>query len=270
MIVESINDVIKLSGDLTTNQWEAIRTAAGLVLKRHPRGVVVDCGGLNSITEIGANTFYDMMMHIEKKKARIIVANVPAAIKKVLQAVPDVRSGLAMTATVEDAQQSLDLLDTVGEKSHKGHISSECLLLVLSGSKSDSPAIGHASAIAEKRQLNVVLLFPILVPQSLPTSTPLPEKEDAATGSLQIATRFLGGKGLSVIPALERTRSVAVAVDKVATEHHARVVVVALPAVDLSQNEPAKTVEGILRKVKGEIVFVREGQKQSGTEPSQK
>lgn len=262
MIVESINDTIKLSGDLTTNQWEAIRTAAGLVLKRHARGVVVDCGGLTSVTEIGANTFYDMMVYIEKKKARIIVANVPTAIRKVLQSVPDVRSGLAIAATVEDAQQSLDLLDTVQEKSHKNHQDAEFLVLVLTGSKADSPAIGHASAIAEKRQLNVVLLFPILVPQALPTDTPLPEKEDAATAALQRAIRFLGAKGISVTPALERTRSIAGAAEKVAEQHHARVLVVALPSENHSENEPARTVEGILRKVKGEIVFVREGQKQ--------
>ncbi len=264
MIVESINDVIKLSGDLTTNQWEAIRTAAGLVLKRHPRGVVVDCGGLTSISEIGANTFYDMMMHIEKKKARIIVANVPQQIKKILQSVPDVRSGLAIATTVDDAQQSLDLLDTLGEKPKGKPTTTDSLLLVLTGAKSDSPAIGHASAIAEKRQLDVIVLFPIIVPQSLPTNTPLPDKEDEATASLQRATRFLGGKGIHVNPTLERARSVSASVEKVVSENPVRVAVVALPAADHAENEPIATVEGILKKVKGEVVLVREGPKGPG------
>src|SRR5204863_9799246 len=116
MIVESIGDVIKLSGDLTSNHWETIRTAAGLVLKRHPRGVVVDCSGITSCTEQGAETFYDMLMHIERKKSRIIVANIPPVVREALKHVPEVRSRLAVASTVEEAQHSLDLLETISSK----------------------------------------------------------------------------------------------------------------------------------------------------------
>ncbi|MER3466087.1 MAG: hypothetical protein C4340_02630, partial [Armatimonadota bacterium] len=77
MIVESINGIIKLSGDLTSNQWETIRTAANLLRRQHRKGVVVDCSGLETVTHEGAHTFLDMLLYIEAQNARIIVANVP-------------------------------------------------------------------------------------------------------------------------------------------------------------------------------------------------
>lgn len=261
MIVESIDDVIYLSGELTINQWEAIRTAAGLVLKRHPQGVVVDCSGLTSVSKAGAETFYYMMKHIQQKNARIIVANVPENVRAKLMEVEDVRSGLAIANSIEDARQSLELLETIGSPSGKKVHATGSLLLSISGGASDSNAISLAAAIAEMRQLSVVIVFPIVVPQALPTMQVMPEEEDEAAEVLQKAVKIFEYRQIAIEPTVERVRSAAAAIEKVAQERSPRTVVIALPPNDPQTGEPIRTIEGVLGKVKSEIVLVREPRK---------
>ena len=261
MIVESIDDIIYLSGELSTNQWEAIRTAAGLVLKRHPQGVIVDCGGLNSVTKKGAETFYYMMRHIQDKNARIIVANVPDHVREVLMDVEDVRSGLAIANSVEDARQSLELLDTLGAANGKKAYATGTLLLCISGGPADSNAVSLATVIAERRQLSVVVVFPIVVPRSLPMSQVMPEEEDAAAAALQSAKSIMESQRLTVEPAIERVRSTSNAVEKLVELKSPRTIVVAVPKTDVQTGEPMKTISEMLEKVSGEIVFVRQANK---------
>jgi hypothetical protein len=260
MIVESYDDVIHLSGDLVSNQWEAIRTAAGLVLKRHPEGVVVDCGGLRTATPEGVQTFFDMMMHIQSKDARIIVANLPPAVKSAIQGVEEVRSGLAIAESVDDARQSLELMNRKANGGTKQkHHTTGALVLAVDGGSSDGEAIALAAAVAERRQLEIILLFPLIVPLSLPTGTVMAEEEDEAVAALDRAKSMLEKKCPAVQPHVERTRSVAAAVAKLAEETSARAVVVALPEADPSAGEPAKTMDAILSKVRSEVIFVRGG-----------
>lgn len=261
MIVESVNDVIKLSGDLTSNHWETIRTAAGLVLKRHPRGVVVDASGITSCTEMGAHTFYDMMRHIERQKARIIVASLPDVVREQLKHVPEVRSRLAIANSVADAQHSLDLLETISGKPEPKRHSTGVLILALNGGPADSYAISLAGAVAEMRQLRVVVLFAIVVPQALPATTPLPEKEVVAENSLHKAKEALRLKNISAELSIERTRSIASAVEKIAGGIEERTVVVSLPEADVRTREPMRTVEELVEKLTSELVLVREPRK---------
>ncbi len=260
MIVESIDDIIYLSGELATNQWEAIRTAAGLVLKRHPQGVVVDCGGLISVSKQGAETFYYMLRHIQEKNARIIVANVPEHVREKLMAVEDVRSGLSIADTVEDARQSLELMESIGKSEGKKSHATGVLLLCVLGAPSDSNAISLAAAIAQMRKLSVALVYPLLVPQALPMTQVLPESEEGATATLQSARRILESKQLPVEPAVERVRTIAAAIEKVVGRTDPLVVVVAMPASDPQIGEPARTIEGVLSKVHAELILVRGGQ----------
>jgi hypothetical protein len=70
MIIETRGDVVRLSGSLTKNQWLTIRAAAGMLLRDHPQGIIVDCGQLDEITEEGAKTFLEAMRDIEAAQAR--------------------------------------------------------------------------------------------------------------------------------------------------------------------------------------------------------
>ncbi|MCH8273651.1 MAG: STAS domain-containing protein [Armatimonadetes bacterium] len=266
MIVESAEDTIKLSGDLTSNQWEAIRTVAAILLKKHPRGVVVDCEGIRFCTPDGAQTFFDMMTHIESRKARIIVANVPEHCKEVLQHVPEVRSGLAIADSVEEARHSLELLDELTVVNSRPPHTTGKLVLSLTGGPADPYATSLAAAIAERRQLAVVAVYPLVVPRALPKSTPMRDEEDAAADALQKAKNALDGRGLLVEPTLERTRSVPSALQKVTQDAAGRAVVVALPAEDPAKGEPLKTVKGLLTSITAELILVREPGPQTDTE----
>src|SRR4051794_2917253 len=105
MIVESYEDVIILSGALRSNYWETLHTAISLTLKRHPSGVIIDCSGLTEATPEGAETFRDVMEYIHGHDARVIVAAVPSKVYEVLRTVPEVRSQLAITESVEEARK---------------------------------------------------------------------------------------------------------------------------------------------------------------------
>jgi hypothetical protein len=247
---------------LVTNQWEAIRTAAGLLLKRHPRGVVVDCSGIRKVSDEGAQTFYDMMVYIESKKARIIVANVPAHVKEALSDIPDVRSRLAMAGSVADARKSLDLLDEITKPRKGEQRSTGKLLLCLAGSPADSHALSLAAAIAERRHLSVVATFPIAVPRALPTNTPMPEEEQIATQSLTRVREFLSQKGIEVQLSVDRTRSIVSVIESM--QEGAMVCVISLPAPDPAKGEPANLINALLGIVKPEIVLVREPLRQMG------
>ncbi|MDQ2985749.1 MAG: hypothetical protein M3R13_03380 [Armatimonadota bacterium] len=257
MIVESTGDVIYLSGDLVTNQWRTIRTAAGLILRRHPHGVIVDCGGLTSSTPDGAETFYDMMHFIERKKARIIVANLPKVIKEALAHVPEVRSRLAVAANVDEARRSLDLTHNSLVDHGAKHPGSGVLILALSGGKADGYAIAVASSVAQLRTLKVIAMFPILVPQALPTSTPMPDAEERAERALKVANEAFRSKQIPVNLTIERTRSLASAVDAASKEVDERIAVIALPDADVRTGEPSKTASELLEKLEAEVILVR-------------
>ena len=107
MIIETRGDVVYLSGSLHKNQWMSIRAAANLLLHDHPQGIIVDCAGLENISEDGARTFLEAMRDIESARARILVASLPQKVLTVIKTVPGVRSQLPIAASVEAARASL-------------------------------------------------------------------------------------------------------------------------------------------------------------------
>lgn len=261
MIVEFVGDVLKLSGDLVTNQWETVRTAAGLLLKKHPQGIVVDCSGLRKVTEEGAQTFYDMMVYIQSKKARIIVAAVPEHVRKVISHVPDIRSELAIAGTVAEARHSLDLLQEIREEKTKKKHTTGTLLLSLCGSGADSHAIALAACIAEMRLLSVEAVYALIVPRALPLDTPRSEEEAKAARILQQAVDILSRKGLEVNPVVERGRNVASTLEKVCKECNSIVTILSLPPPDPRTGEPQATIEEVLERLPSEVILIREPKK---------
>lgn len=261
MIVEFVDDVLKLSGDLTTNQWETIRTAAGLLLKKHPQGIVVDCSGLRKVTEDGAQTFYDMMVYIQSKKARIIVAAVPQHVREVISHVPDIRSELAIAGTVDEARHSLDLLREIREEKTRKKHTTGTLLLSLCGSGADSHAIAIAAYIANVRLLSVQAVYSLIIPRALPLDTPRGSEEDKAARILQQAVDTLAHKGLEVNPVIERGRNVASTLEKVCKGCNSIVSVISLPSPDPREGEPEATIEGVLQRLPSEVILIREPKK---------
>lgn len=260
MIVESYEDVIVLSGSLRSNFWETIHTAISLTLKRHPTGVVIDCSGLTDATPAGAETFRDAMQFISRYDARVIVAAVPDGVLDVLRTVPEVRSQLAVAASVEAARRSLDLISEAPVVPKKKSASSEAALKIvvcLSGDDSDAVAIQLASQVADSVAAEIHPLFVVLVPRDLPLQTPLAQLEEKAAEALEQSKRLLLAKNLSHTPHLERGRDLPSTVHEVARELQADMIVVPLKGSEDASDDNARIVRSMLAKLVGKVVFVR-------------
>ncbi|MER3413467.1 MAG: hypothetical protein C4341_04370 [Armatimonadota bacterium] len=260
MIVESINGIIKLSGDLTSNQWETIRTAANLLRRQHRKGVVVDCSGLETVTHEGAHTFLDMLLYIEAQNARIIVANVPPHIAEEIRHVPEVRSRLAIANSVEEARKSLTVQQSFSGETKRESATlkpASHLIVALCGGRADRFALPIAAAMAQMRQLSVLVLYPIILQRSLPMTTPMPDQEEAAQESLKTAGDFLKSRSIQYELVMKRGRELYAAIEEVSAAQQERLVIVSLPDQDQRKREPQATADHLLSSVHSELVLVR-------------
>lgn len=262
MIVESYEDVIILSGALRSNFWETIHTAIALTLKRHPTGVIMDCSGITECTVEGADTFVDVMHFIEDQDARIIVAAVPEHVLEVLKRVPEVRSQLPISPSVEDARKSIDLLvkgeeERPSKKKLQQNPSLRKFLLCLSGDASDEELVNVSREIAGPALAEVCLIFPVIVPRELPIQSPLPELEAQAKAALEKAQANLTKAEISNSIRIERARDVASAIRDALEEMDANQVFVSLPTDSGSLDGGVKLVKSVMSLVRKPVLFVR-------------
>lgn len=260
MIVESYEDVIRLSGALRQNFWETIHTAISLTLKRHPSGVIIDCSQLTECTAQGTETFRNAMEFIQAKDARVIVAAVPDNIMEVLRSVPDVRSQLPIAATVEEARHSLNLLgEEEGKRKRRPSTSqaSNKLLVCLSGSDADDWLLRVANDYGHAINAEANLIFPVLVPRHLPLQALLPDEEAAAAACLEKAQQYLESRQMPTVVRLERARDTASAIMGALEEVAASQVLVTIPDDPSGQDNACKVLKALLAKVDVPVMFVR-------------
>ncbi|MDI9635550.1 hypothetical protein QPK87_14210 [Kamptonema cortianum] len=268
MIVESLEDVIVLSGALRANFWETVQTAIALTLKRHPTGVIIDCSGITEISEEGAKTFQDTIGYVlEHDRARIIFAAVPPNVMEILRNVPEVRSQLAVTKSVEEARASLDLLvgDSEGLKKRREGPKSfnRHILAVLSPNAFDQHVVEVTRELLSDNYCKVVMLIPIVVPRELPLQAPMVEAESKAKEFVVAAIDAFKEDGVPHEVRLERTRDIPSLVQEVAQEIDAAHVVVGL-AADHGQDEAtSKIFYTLLERVNRSLIFVRAACKES-------
>lgn len=264
MIVESYEDVIILSGALRSNFWDTIHTAISLTLKRHPTGVIIDCSGITEATPEGADTFRDAMDFINGHDARIIVAAVPANIMDVLKTVPEVRSQLAVAASVEEARHSIDLLaqDEEHVKHKKRHVVGNATKLIVclytgTSVKEDNAAMSIASRIADSGPTEVHLICLLLVPRNLPLQSPLHHQEESARDAVRRAEEFFALREVVHVSQVERARDVASGLAEALEEIDAQLVVLPLMSDPIKVQDNLRIVESVTGKIGREIVFVR-------------
>ena len=261
MIVESYEDVIVLSGPLTSNHWETIHTAISLTLKRHPSGVVIDCSNLTLMTPEGAETFHNTIKFVHAhKEARVVVAAVPAAILEVLRSVPDVRSQLPIASTVEEARRSLDLLVQEHETKKKrggNRVYQRKILACACPGSADEYLLRVVSDLVDKDKTKVILLIPILVPRELPLQSPLPEFEELAATYAAHATQTLVKEGVGHEIIVERARDFATLVMETANEIDAAHVILGLPGDHDMDSASAKMFKSLIERVTRPIIFTR-------------
>jgi hypothetical protein len=261
MIVEYYDDVIFLSGNLRSNFWETVHTTISLQLKKHPKGVIIDCSGITEATAEGMETFRDVMKYVsEHEKARIIVAAVPENVEDVMKTVPEVRSQLAMASTVDEARRSLYLMDEQeeeGEKKRKrrdGNEPERSILCVLTQDPPSSQVLEVTKELVSTMPAKVVLMFPIMVTREMPLQAPQPEQEEHAQSALDNANEIL--KNNVTEARVERGRDLAAMIGEAAEELDARYTLMAIRADDEGERTNQKLVENVMKKMNRPLIFV--------------
>lgn len=211
MIIETKDDVVRLSGALHKNQWLTIKAAANLLLQEHPQGIIVDCAQLENISEDGAKTFLEAMRDIEAAKARIIVANLPENMMEVIRTVPGVRSQLPLAESVEAARASLQMHHRQAatlpppEGPRRGHV----LLVPLLADLDLTYGALLAGRLAHGTKDEVRLVYFLEIERTQPLNAPLLEKEQAAQETLQTAMQQARRQNVTAREHVERVRDAA-------------------------------------------------------------
>lgn len=208
MIIETRSDVVRLSGSLHKNQWLTIKAAANLLLHEHPQGIIIDCADLSDISEEGAKTFLDAMRNIEAAKSRIMVANLPEPVLKVIRTVPGVRSQLPIAESVEAARASLRMHKkgpqpgTPADAKRGGPV----ILVPLLADVDLTYGADLGGRLAKVARGEVRLVYLLEVTRTLPLNAPLLEQEQDAQNSLSISLPQAKQHGIPVSENVERVR----------------------------------------------------------------
>jgi len=257
MIVEFDEDVVQISGALRSNFWDVIHTAISLALKKHSNGVIVDCSGIAECTVEGADTFRDAMDFIKKQDARIILAAVPAAVLEIFKSVPEVRSQLAVAASVDEARHSMDLPSHELTKKSGSGVSGLQIALHLSGSTSDTAAMKAAAAMARPSSAHLHLVFAVVVPRDLPLQAPLAQQEDLAAATVDAARAFMKEQHLGCSIHIERGRDVASVLATVCEANNILSAFVPLPAGAEERDTAVQITRNVLARLNCTVFFVR-------------
>jgi hypothetical protein len=208
MIIETRGDVVHLSGSLHKNQWMSIRAAANLLLHDHPQGIIVDCAGLENISEDGARTFLEAMRDIESARARIIVASLPQNVLTVIKTVPGVRSQLPIAVSVEAARASLKVQRRAPDPAPGADATrtGQVILVPLMAEVDLTYGADLAARLARVAKAEVRLVYLLEVTRTLPLNAPLPEQEEAAQEALSKAVQAAKQQNVQPQEHVERVR----------------------------------------------------------------
>ncbi len=210
MIIETSEDVVRLSGSLHKNQWLTIKAAANLLLNDHPKGIIVDCGALVDVSEDGAKTFLEAMRDIEAAHTRIVVVHLPDKVMTVLKTVPGVRSQLPIADSIEEARASLRMHKNAAQKPSNDPTKRTSLILVpLVAGMDLTYGATLAGRLARGTRSEVRLVYFLEVTRTLPLNAPLLEAEQAAQESLVQAMQFARQVNAQATEQVERVRDAA-------------------------------------------------------------
>jgi len=210
MIIETAEDVVRLSGSLHKNQWLTIKAAANLLLNDHPKGIIVDCSALTEVSEDGAKTFLEAMRDIDAAHTRIVVVRLPEKAMSVLKSVPGVRSQLPIADSIEEARASLRMHRNSAQKASSDPTKRTGLILVpLVAGLDLTYGATLAGRLARGTRSEVRLVYFLEVTRTLPLNSPLLEAEQAAQESLEKAMQFAHQVNAAATEQVERVRDAA-------------------------------------------------------------
>lgn len=253
MIVKAVGDVISLSGSLTENHWLTLKAAANLLLKRHPEGILIDCGALVHCTPDGAHTFRDAIQFIESHQARIILVNLPQDILETLQSVPGVRSCIVTAKNIDEARASLKLasLTRAPEEPQK----SGAIVMLPLLKTVDAAYVHNACTVARNRGGKLYLVYVLEVPRALALSAPLAELEQEAKELLDAAEAMVLKEGLAPCKYMRRSREVPLGIIEAAQQLKADLMIVGIPPE--AAGEYTHLIEALLKRAPCEVIINR-------------
>lgn len=280
MIIEARDDILTLSGSLDKNLWPSIESAAGLLLRLHPQGILIDASGLTNITGEGAKTFLDAMAYIERYRARIVLCRVPEGALEVIRNIPGVRSQVPISATCDEARTSLELAAAARASARRtGRRAASTdgtprnvLVALLQGSGSAREAVALASQLgatgvadddADGRgrtliRPQITVSYILEVPRVMPLTAPSPEEEEAARKMLNEAEEALTAIGITAQTDVARTRDAEDEIVEQAARRKADLIVITLPeGADPADSTVDELVASLLSRAPCEVVLRR-------------
>jgi nucleotide-binding universal stress UspA family protein/anti-anti-sigma regulatory factor len=265
MIIETKDDVVRLSGSLTRNQWMTIKAAANLLLTNHPEGIIVDCSHLESISEAGAKTFLEAMRDIEAAKSRILVVSLPQQVLAVCKTVPGVRSQLPIADTIEDARASLRMANRPGQlrDKHPAGASKRTMTLLVPIVANMELTYGAALAARLSRgsKADIRLVYFLEVPRTLPLNAPLVEEEQSAQKMLREAVESARHEGAPASEHVERVRDAAEGILVVAKNYQVDTLVLGATTEPLAGEQHEKfhyLVDTLIHRAPCEVIVGRQ------------
>lgn len=249
MVIETKEDVVKLSGSLHKNQWITIKAAANLLLLEHPEGIIVDCSHLNDISGDGAKTFLEAMRDIESAHSRIIVANLPEQVFAVCRSIPGVRSQLPIASSVEEARASLKAAARNAQKpfSAQNDTRKGSLILVPLLEQIDlSYGVQLAGRLAVSGKSEIRLIYLMEIARTLPLNAPLMEAENNAAQALEQAKLLATNTTATVSEHIERVRDAFDGILHAAKTYQSDTIVIGV-SEEPGQEEKAEVVERLIQ-----------------------
>lgn len=268
MIVEVRGDVVWLEGHLESNLWPAIKAAVNLSLKRHPKGIILDCSRLLSCSDDGVITFVHAMDYIHSVGARVLISCVPDEILEKIRETQGVRSQLPIAKTLEEARASLNL-ETMFASPGESTRGDKVLLVPVLEILDISGGVSLAKELAKAVHSEIHLAYFLEVPKSLPIGAPLPEAEALAQKKLKEAEALFappdkkqakkaGEPRVSLVPHVERTREVSAGILNLAKQLNASVIIISTSrAPDMDNEQLEHIVSTLLLKAPCEVVIDR-------------
>jgi len=256
MIIEAREDIVNLRGDLRENLWPAIQAAANLLLKQHPDGIIINCGGLATCTEAGAQTFIDAILYIQKQGARIVLANMPEEVLKIVRTVPGLRSQAPIADSVDAARASLALKTSTSPEAAKGR---PLLLVPLFEGMHYERAIALAMQLAREQKAQIHFLYLLEVPKALPMGSPLPEAEAAAKIALEkVEAEVRKRNSVPVSSHVERVRDIGPGIIQSAQNLNADIIIFSVdPSHPAFRDRLEHTFSVLLERAPCEVILNR-------------
>ena len=227
VIIEIRDEIVALSGTLRRNEWRTIEAAVNLRLRKHPRGIVVDCSELKMVTPEGAETFRSVANHLQKTDARFVVASLSETVAATLRQIPNLFSQMPVADTVADARTSLGMAD-VGLRATKEPTTIRPVIVGLLGTESDSHAVALGCRLARQNTAPVYLVQMLQVPRNMPLLSALGAEEEGARSELMRYETAVRQKNLVPVVRIERTRAAGERLVQVAQEAGAQVIALAV------------------------------------------